>query len=412
MKRFARLTLALALLLVASGWLAPGGRAQDHALTARAFARAPSALGMGDAGVALPSQATAYFYNPAHLAHASGARIRFVGTRGALSENLFKQIRFLRSDLLPAVSEGLDKLEQYRLDQLYGDTQRLGRDRTFVRGDLLLPTVALKAGPVGFGGGVFAHSQVRYRFENGGAGVPTLDFAGQSDLMGVVSTAVDLGAMGGPPLTVGLSGKYTRRYLSLKRRSLDALEENEDFYAFTADATGADLGLLYEAGFLNLPGTLRGGLSIFDIASTGFDYAYDRNVTKNGEDNAGVIAQEEVLADTRYALHPSYRAGVAYAAPSLFGLFGQTGLAVDYLGYTEPRQAQAPLARVRIGAQVQMTRHLALRLGLNQGYPTAGFGLETRYFALHYAFYGQEEGRLPGQLPSFRHTVQVALGLF
>ena len=403
-------------------FLAPPARGQSYSQTARAFVQEPAALGMGDAGVAFPTETTAFFYNPAHLTAAASPkpRVQILGVRGALSTNLFEQVAFYRDDLEPAIDRGFGNLEDDELEALYDEARRLGRRRAFAGADVLLPNVTMRLGPLGVGAGLFAHSLVRYRFEDAGAGAPAVNFAAQGDLTGLASGAWDLSPLSAGGLSLGLTAKVARRYLSVKDKSLDAIDEDEDIHLLKADALGLDVGFRYTVD-LPLPGRLHAGLAVFDAASTGFDYAYDRTLVENGRDETSgaaaqeetrLIAQEEALANERYALHPSYRAGLAYTAPSFLGLFGETGLALDYLGYKQPRVEQSFLAHLRLGMQVRVGRLLAVRAGLSQGYPTAGAGLELGFARLDYAFYGFEEGRLPGQVPSYNHTLRLAFGLF
>ena len=395
---------------------------QSYSQTARAFVQEPAALGMGDAGVAFPTETTAFFYNPAHLTTAASPtpRVQILGVRGALSTNLFEQISFYRDDLEPAIDRGFDNLEDDELEALYNEARRLGRRRAFAGGDVLLPHVTMKLGPLGVGGGLFAHSLVRYRFEDAGAGAPAVNFAAQGDFTGLVSGAVDVSPFSAGGLSVGLTAKFTRRYLSAKDKPLDALDEDEDVYLLRADALGLDVGFRYTLD-LPLPGRLHAGLAVFDAASTGFDYAYGRTLVENGrheasgsaaQDEARLIAQEEALANERYALYPSYRAGLAYMASSFLSVFGETGLALDYLGYDRPLIDQSFLAHLRLGAQMRVGEIAAVRAGLSQGYPSVGAGLELGFVSLDYAFYGFEEGRLPGQVPSYNHTLRLAFGLF
>ncbi|GAF85240.1 unnamed protein product, partial [marine sediment metagenome] len=64
--------------------------------------------------------------------------------------------------------------------------------------------------------------------------------------------------------------------------------------------------------------------------------------------------------------------------------------------------------KIHIGAELDMN-HVALRLGLSQGYPTAGLGIRLGMFKADYAFFTEELGVYAGQLPKRQHN--LALGV-
>ena len=401
-----------------------GARAQSHSQTARAFVPAPHVLGMGDAAVAFPSRQGVFFYNPAHLAQVARPRphLNLVGVRGLLSSNFFEQERFVRTTLQPALEEGsVDSLSSEELERAI----ELGRTRTFAGGDVLLPSFMVRRGAVGVGGGLFTRSLVRYRATDGGAGMPFVDFTGQADAIGLVSLALDFGRLGVRGLSAGASAKYARRYLTLKEKVLDRFRDTEGVYLLEGSSLGLDVGVLYELP-VALPGRLNVGAAVYDLAASPFDYAFSSDLRAEfggepdpnaepmtAEEAEALIAAEVALANEKYALSPSYRLGVAYATPKLFGLLKASGVALDYLGYADPLAGrQAFLSRFRFGAQTTVGRRLALRAGLSQGYTTFGAGLNLPVVKIDYAYYGVEEGRLPGQLPSWNHTLQLTLSLF
>ncbi|MGI9174146.1 MAG: hypothetical protein ACR2GR_02345 [Rhodothermales bacterium] len=392
--------------------------AQSHSQTARAFVPSPEVLGMGDAAVAFASRQGVFFYDPAHLAQVARPRdhINLLGVRGLLSSNFFEQERFIRGTIQPAVEEGtVDSLSSEELERAL----ELGRTRTFAGGDLLLPSFMVRVNDFGVGGGVFTRSLVRYHATDGGAQMPFIDFTGQADVIGMVSLAADFGRFGVQGLSAGLSTKYTKRYLTLKEKILDGFRDEEGVYLLTGTSFGVDVGVLYEVPSLPLPGKLNVGVAVYDFAASNFDYSFSRNLREDvaaAEDAARIeaeIEEEVALANQKYPLSSSYRVGVAYTVPKLYGLLKDSGVALDYLDYTKPLNGrQAFLTHFRIGAQTTVGSVLALRAGLSQGYTTFGAGLLLPVVRLDYAFYGVEEGRIPGQLPSWNHSLQLTLSLF
>lgn len=390
-------------------------RAQSHTHTARAFVQAPRALGMGDAVAALPHKSTAFFHNPAHLARVAPLRphTNFFGAGATVSTNVFKQYAFYRNDLDPAIERGFENMSSSELEALYDEALRLGRQRTQLAGDVLLPSVMLQAGGFGLGGGLFLHGSTNHHFRSGGGGVPVVDLVGRLDAMALGTGAVDLSPFGVKGLSVGLTTKFTQRYLTVKRKPLDALDEDEGLHLFTGGSLGADLGLLYEPDFVPLPGRLTAGLALYDAVATDFGYTYRRVLTDGDAEDEALIAEETALANEDYGLHRSYRVGLAYTLPKLAGPLFETGVAIDYIGYSNPRVEQSALAHLHLGAEARLMSLLVLRTGLNQGYPTFGVGLDRLGFlSVEYAFYGVEEGRQPGQIARWNHTLQFTLGLF
>jgi outer membrane protein OmpA-like peptidoglycan-associated protein len=69
--------------------------------------------------------------------------------------------------------------------------------------------------------------------------------------------------------------------------------------------------------------------------------------------------------------------------------------------------AQINLAKVRVGLEFWLSQLVALRGGLSQGYPTAGFGLTTPFMNLQWAYFGRELGTYPGQNPEWNQRIQV-----
>jgi hypothetical protein len=66
-------------------------------------------------------------------------------------------------------------------------------------------------------------------------------------------------------------------------------------------------------------------------------------------------------------------------------------------------------SRLHFGTEITVP-FLQLRGGINQGYPTVGFGLRFKVISLDYALYGRETGRKPGLGEDYSHVVQLSLG--
>lgn len=66
--------------------------------------------------------------------------------------------------------------------------------------------------------------------------------------------------------------------------------------------------------------------------------------------------------------------------------------------------------KTHFGSEATLYNRLLLRVGINRGYPGFGTGLDFFILKLNYSYYGEELGRAPGQIPSYRHQIQVNIG--
>ncbi len=397
-------------------------QAQSDLQTNRSFVASPQVLGMGDAGVALSSRQTAFFYNPAHIGRSARLlSINLLGASGSISNAVFDQVQFFNDRLQPAIDVGIDNLSDSELRSLYEDAFAQGQQRASLNGQFLLPSVVVGGKGIGLGGGLFATTGLNYRIRNAGLGLPQLDIVARSDLMGVATAGIDFEKLiGFGGLAVGLTGKYTRRFLTIKNKPIDAFSSDEEIYVLEGRSLGFDVGVLYDLGLIPLPGTLTLGAAIYDVVASDFDYVYfgtpsdlpivgEQTEASSEPIDAGRIEKEVAYANDRYALAPSYRLGVAYQPPGL-GFLGSFAFAADYIGYRKPLIDQSFLAHLHLGAQLRLLRLFKVRGGLSQGYPTFGGGIGLGLIHVDYAYHGVEDGRIPGQIYNQKHTAQVRIG--
>ena len=68
-----------------------------------------------------------------------------------------------------------------------------------------------------------------------------------------------------------------------------------------------------------------------------------------------------------------------------------------------------PLKKLHLGTELDL-HYAAFRLGLNQGYPTAGLGIRLGIFCLDYVYFTRELGYYPGQFPQQKHVLSLGVG--
>lgn len=374
---------------------------------------------MGDAAAAFPTGGSSFFYNPAHVVRTTGFFPRFqIGLQARGSTNLKDYYDFATDDLEPALDRGIANLTQDEIDTLTARALDATRERGYAMAEVPA-SLAMRVGPVAFGVGGFVHTEGRLRSVPSGGGLPIVEASVQRDVSAVGSVAVDASPFGARGLAVGANLHVTRRALAIKEKPLDAWGDDEQLYLHEATAVGLDVGVLYDVPVPMLPGKLTAGAAVYDVAGGDFDYAYEdryvcgeADLVCNNFDPVpdSLIAQEGALARQRFGVSPSYRIGVAYTVPTLFGLLAETGVALDYIGYSDPLWVEQPfLAHLSLGAQVRLARIVALRAGLNQGYITAGAGFKLGPVALDYTFYGFEQGQKPGDDASWQHLLSLGV---
>lgn len=389
--------------------------AQNPAVTARPSLVSPAVAAMGGAAAAFATREGALYYNPAHLTRAAGLKpnVRIHVQNALTPATISRQYEFYRDELEPAIDEGIENLSASERDTLFNQAIRNGRDRTYLDTDAGV-SVLWRVGPIGAGAGLHARGLGRYRTVRSGGGIPDIQASAAVDYIGTASAALDLSNFGLSGASVGLSGRVVRRTATAKDKPLDAFSDEEGVFEYNATSVSFDVGATYDVP-LTLPGRLVVGAAGYDVISSGFDYTYGERGffgAPTGDESQAQIDADLEAVERDFTVSPSYRIGVAYVAPSLFGLFRETGVSLDYVSYSDPHvpDRSAPLG-LHLGAQAQVLRMVALRLGLAEGYPTAGVGLGLGPFRLDYAVHGQEDGRTAGQSPVWMHRLNLALSL-
>ncbi|MDX1421089.1 MAG: hypothetical protein R3181_14075 [Rubricoccaceae bacterium] len=415
--RALRVVRPLGMLAGAAAHAQPFGPLQQEA---RPFVRASEARAMGDAVAAVPDPETAFFYNPAHLAYLPRPyRVTVAGLGAGLSSGVSDKYAYWREELRPATNEGLDVIRETdypRLEALYHGALAVGRRQDVARATAYGPAVQARLsmgdwdGAVG--GGLFGTGAARLRFSDGGAGLPYLDAYGQADVIVPVTAAARIPRT---PLAFGLTAALTHRRLTAKGALVETLDEDRaHLYVLSGTTLALDAGL-HAADVL--PGLDLGG-AVYGLLGGGFRYRYRGqriDLTGNGgDDDAAEIEALEARFNSRRG-HPTWRLGVAYRVPlpaEGTPALDSVTLAADYVSASTSEFEQPIEAHLRAGIRVAVTRVLSLRTGIRQGYLSFGTTLVVPGVELDYAYFGIEDGRVPGQLGRYNHHLRLRFGLF
>lgn len=330
--------------------------------------RGMRSLGMGGAYTAVGGNTEAVFYNPATL-NEMGFQLDLLNPLIEVDQNAL--------DLYSDIQDAMDlSTDTDRTNALLDIAEANTGKPLHVRA-ALFPSVAYKNFVIGFLG----QGQLDARLHN------------QSSNIVEMQSAVDYGPVAGASFSLpvtglrfGIAGKYISRTSVNEGFSVNELAaENFDTGDYQTDNSDMsfDVGLLYELPVLKdlKP---KVALSVLDIGDLDF---------KEG----GKIPQ---------------RVNVGASITAKLPLLAEVIIAADYEDITkEFDQDNSTWKRVHLGGEFGLLdRHLLLRAGLNQGYPTYGAEVNLWILKAAYTFYSEEMGAYAGQDKDDRHLVQVSLG--
>lgn len=339
-------------------------------------------MGMGNTTVAVTTDRTAIFHNPAGL-NLLKDRIEI-----SISPLIFS-IDGKFGDMVRAMADHGEKLTD--LDLVDDDFIDMIND---MDGEWVgleyLPEITIASNNIGFG--VYSNFPLGMRIESGHL-IPKLGLRGQRDLVFTWAVGVPLKT---DKIHMGISVEY------LQRTPLDEVitTYSETFNYFDEiSAGGSSLGIIGDFA------DIQHGVS-FDVGFmhdfNGFRIAYDI------KDILGVVGGKIVAP-------PQLDFGFAYYFPQMEDVKAIDNLIValefsDIFGI-EPvsEKFEHPFKKLHLGGELDM-HYAALRAGLNQGYPTAGIGLRFGMFRLDYVYFTKELGYYPGQFAKQKHILSLGIG--
>lgn len=336
------------------------------------------ALGMGNTSVAVTTDRTAIFHNPAGLCLIDDVQFSFtplaVGIDGiffTLLQQMVDQGHKLE-DLSLVDAEFIDMINEY-------DGQWVGVK--------YIPEVTIAAKRIGFG--VYTVFPLGVRIESGHL-IPKLVLRGERDL-------VFTWGVGFPLRHENNYGGISIEYL--QRTPLKMMSTYSETFHLFDDISNTPLGIIGDYS------EIQHGVS-FDV---GFMHNY-----KNGIRLAWGVKDVLGVIGGKLVVPPQVDLGCAYFFPQVEKVKAIDNLIVAFeltsIFGLEPvtNKYEQIWKKVHVGAELDM-HYVALRLGLSQGYPTAGIGLRFGMFKVDYSYFTEELGYYAGQLPKKQHILAAGV---
>lgn len=361
----------------------------------------PRISGMGGAFTAVADDENAMFFNPAGLSRNNVKKIGIFTPQISLGDGYTKLLD-AKDDLDAAVTDAqtaavLKKLiplnvpvglsfSPYWLGGNYGAMIFGGG---FVRGEILNP-VSPRVEAEGYYDVTLMGSYsmpVKENFnmllEDLGAGlsVPNDLYVGATLKIINRNKLVEKVSATNPATAVEDPNKVTLNTSDINKITSSGADEFID--TKSASGIGLDVGVLY-----NVMENLNASFVLRDIAGTSFDFG----------------------SNLKSHIEPTLTLGAAYkmAPPEQIADYaGDLLLAFDY---DRALNGGSFWTKLHFGAETTALKFIKLRLGLNQGYPTIGFGYRTGGLQLDYAWYQEERGRFAGQQGDQYHVIGLGLG--
>lgn len=343
-------------------------------------------LGMGGCFVAGASDRTLLFANPAAL---DRAETRMITTMGFTST--------VNSKTSDVVGFGLDNRDTFEdLDDLPEEEQDAFFDKmideiNFKRMNVMISTLPFGWIQRPFGGTIFTDARVSAMAFSGASNTPLVDLFGIQDVGVVAGYAhgwTGLQSFLPNRLSVGAGLKYIRRYGYSIRETMTELSDADSPDLMSGNAVAVDLGLLYD-----INDKTRMGLALYDALASDIEWEGDSSEVSR------------IKPGEKQDIQPALRIGVTrLVTPGAEFLASPVLIAFDL---AEPFDGDVTFfKKIHVGAEASLFREwFKVRLGLSQGYPSAGMSLG--FFT--YAYYAEETGRHAGQITDHRHVISLGL---
>lgn len=327
------------------------------------FFKSPRALGMGNAFTAVSNDTTALFYNPAGLNKIDTWNLTIFNPYVEGGQNILDAESEINDTDLNNNAELADLLRNH-----------IGE--TFHASFGFYPGFSKKH----FAFAVLAQGEVN--------ATPHTPQNPRLEIDSKVSGSAHIGYARGffdEKLSVGAAGKFVHmeslsKIYTVVEMTADDFQDRVEDDMVKGDGFGIDLGAIYEMPIFFHPAV---GVTVHNILETDLGDAGELPTSID----IGFSATQK-FADDWITLT----------------------LAADYVDITNELSSDDDVTkRLHGGMELWLSKRLALRAGMNQGYFTAGATLNLWVVSLTYATYAEELGLESGTVDDRRHVVQAAL---
>ncbi len=339
-------------------------------------------MGMGNTNVAVTTDRTAIFHNPAGL--------------GLLKDEFQLSVKPINFSVQGTFFSYLDFLR--RNGNKFGDIKNLADSTLFADLDKYdgkwtkleyLPEITLAK--KNFGAGVYGVMPVNLSVETGHF-IPKLGFRGQGDFVATWAVGIPLKTENN---YFGIAMKYFQRTdiptrITTYNETFEYIKKLQSVSALgimgqispPEHGAGFDLGMMHNINGIRIAYTLKDAFGVV---------------------GGKVMVPQLNLGGSYYfpmlASVPAMRSAiVALEITDIWGFDSRSGKYESF-----PKKLHA-------GAELDL-KYLALRGGINQGYPTFGVGIEFAPLSIDYVYFTSENGYYCGQDPQVMHVLSLGLSL-
>ena len=352
-------------------------------------------LGLGGAFLALSDDQYALLYNPAGITQRTSALIA-LQTNASIPHDLAGYA--LDAYTGDPTSLTVESLFDYFTNNFINKTS------LFYAAPLNLTLIAPPMGYFNVGLGIYTGVTRSKTFIDSNI-IPTMTLDINMDSAVIVPLAYDMGET----MTVGLSLKgINRNKLSESKSLLELVTETGEVSLGPLNDALAGLGFGVDAGLLyHLNTQFTFGATFQDI----YTKIYYSNYIHPGYPYTTTDITPAIVEIIPFRIN----LGISYAFNNEELPMGDNMLLVfqydDLMGSLEEYNPGLAFRWKNIHAGLELAWDFAaLRIGLNQGYPTIGVGIHLSIFSIDYAYYGEEYGILPGSKPVYNSLLSLTLG--
>ncbi len=333
------------------------------------FHRGTRPLGMGGAFTAIADDFNAVYFNPAGLAGMRGFTFGILDPMVAVSENaldLYDDFSDVNSD---DVAQVADMMRKYT-----GENNHLK-----AAGDLHFGFKIATGGVM-----ISAIGQSAFNIRVRNPVNPEAHITSMADYGGLVGLGVNIPGIKG--LKAGISIKaLTRQSLNtIYTATVIAADDIEDMIEDDIEegsGASADIGVIYTFNLLKLT-DISIGIAGLNVPEMDFGDAMEAKT----QFNAGVAFQQKLMGCTLTEAIDIYDVS-------------------DNVGDDDSDEK-----KIHMGVELKLPFIVSARVGLNQGYYTAGATLNFKFFKIDAATYGEEIGLIAGQKEDRRYSAQISTG--